>query len=269
MSPRLAMASGWPSTTHSKRSTRRWIRGPRISSNMPHHWVASRIFSQGEEGHRELARHDARVDQLATDIRTKVADIESSFAQGRWVELIGKQVEKHVGAFSLLAGQASTVNQNVEGQGWVIKEFKDEAKEVKDVLIVAVGDIQAFGSAELFRNQSRATQPVSPDRQPGHPGNAAPPVADPYSIHTPHGQSPVTSSLHLRGRPNTQESEAQESQDEEPWDPWRNAARASAPVQRGSSEQGFKKTTATNAPKTLLGCSLTSMIERREEPSGD
>ena len=72
------------------------------------------------------------VDQLAADIRIKNADIEASFAQGRWGELIGQEVQKHAGAFALLAGQASTVNQHVEGQGWVIKELKDEMKDVKD-----------------------------------------------------------------------------------------------------------------------------------------
>ena len=56
------------------------------------------------------------VDQLATDIKAKVADIESSFAQGSWVELIGKEVEKHAGALVLLAGQASTVDRHVQGR---------------------------------------------------------------------------------------------------------------------------------------------------------
>ena len=56
------------------------------------------------------------VDRLAADIRTKVADIEASFAQGRWVELIGQEVEKHAGAFALLAGQASTVDRTLRAR---------------------------------------------------------------------------------------------------------------------------------------------------------
>ena len=86
---------------------------------------------------RALQQHDAGsrvvVDQLAADIRAKVSDIEASFAQGRWVELIGKEVEKHAGAFTLLAGQASIVDRHVEGQGCT-KELKDEMKDLKDAL---------------------------------------------------------------------------------------------------------------------------------------
>jgi hypothetical protein len=115
-----------------------------------------------------LQQHDAGnravVDQLAADIRTKVADIEASFAQGRWVDLIGKEVEKHAGAFTLLAGQATIVDRHVEGQGWVIKELKDEMKEVKDVLTKAVGHIVELETVEQSRVLSRMTQPLSPDR---------------------------------------------------------------------------------------------------------
>lgn len=65
-------------------------------------------------------------DQLAFDIKGKVIDIEPNFGrlhQGRWVEPIGKEVEKHAGAFTLLAGQASATDQHVQGQGWTVLDI--------------------------------------------------------------------------------------------------------------------------------------------------
>ena len=46
-------------------------------------------------------------DRLAFDIKNKATDTESNFrprAQGLWVELIGKEVQKHAGAFTSPAG---------------------------------------------------------------------------------------------------------------------------------------------------------------------
>ena len=70
------------------------------------------------------------------------------------MELIGQEVDKHAGAFTLLAGKASTVDRHVEGQGWVIKALKDEMKDVKDVLTVAVGHIQELENLEQSRISS-------------------------------------------------------------------------------------------------------------------
>ena len=59
------------------------------------------------------------------------------------------------------------MDRHVEGQGWVIKELKDEMKDVKDVLTVAVGHIQELETVEQSRILSRVTQPLSPDRLVG------------------------------------------------------------------------------------------------------
>ena len=187
-------------------------------------------FQQGDIGSRVV------VDQLATDIRTKVAEIEASFAQGRWVELIGREVDKHAGAFTLLAGQASVVDRHVEGQGWVIKELKDEMKEVKDVVTVAVGHIQELETAERSRNLSRATQPLSSDRLVG--GGIQ--QFEPLQSRILSGATQSMSQDRLVG--NGGET-APESPSEEPWDPWRRPAQAPAPapVQRGFSEHGSQE----------------------------
>ena len=46
------------------------------------------------------------------------------------------------------------MDRHVEGQGWVIKELKDEMKDVKDVLTVAVGHIQELETVEQSRISS-------------------------------------------------------------------------------------------------------------------
>ena len=77
------------------------------------------------------------------------------------MELIGKEVEKHAGAFTLLAGQASTTDQHIQGQGWTIKELKGEMKEVKDVLDTAVAHIQAW------ETEAAKVPPRGTAQQPG------------------------------------------------------------------------------------------------------
>ena len=63
-----------------------------------------RYLNQKEQKDQETS------DQLAFEIKNKVSDIEANFGRmhnPQWVELVGKEVEKHAGAFTLLAGQAS------------------------------------------------------------------------------------------------------------------------------------------------------------------
>ena len=95
---------------------------------------------------------------MAIEIKNQVVDIDSNFDcldQGRWVKLTGNESEKHSGAFTLLARQASIQDQNVTNQGWIVMELKDnmEARSVLDIVVAHFQTWEAEGAWMTIKRQ--------------------------------------------------------------------------------------------------------------------
>ena len=179
-----------------------------------------RYLNQKEQKDQETS------DRLAFEIKNKVSDIEANFGRmqnPQWVELVGKEVEKHAGAFALLAGQASA-------QSGSIKSLKDEMDQVKAVVDQVVLHVQSWES-ELA--PQAAPVPTAHDAPTSQAWESAS-VRQTGPVPPGYGAPPGVATLGMG-----QAAASPEPTLPDPWDPWKQGARDARPAPKSFADQGF------------------------------